>query len=203
MEGKLVSKEQQKVMLIVGLAYILPIILIDLGLVPFRARFYVLILAAIAIFAIAQLYRFSALELGFTKRHLGSSLKAIALPTLASALLMFIYYIMQGPRIDNSAYKWTFYLFFVGVSSPVQEFLYRGFLFGIFSRAKLAIWVQILLSTLLYSFVHLIYRDVPTLLSTFILGLFWGCHYAKYRNLYSIIVSHSVLGAIAILVGLV
>ncbi|NMG08994.1 type II CAAX endopeptidase family protein [Brasilonema sp. UFV-L1] len=203
MKGKLISKEQQKVILIVSLAYILPVLVIYLGLVPFSWRFYILILAAIAIFNIARLYRFSALELGFTKKYLVTSLFAIALPTLASALLMFIYYIMQGARIDNSAYKWTFYLFFVGVSSPVQEFLYRGFLFGIFSRAKLAIWVQILLSTLLYSFVHLIYRDVPTLLSTFILGMFWGCHYAKYRNLYSIIISHSLLGAIAILVGLV
>lgn len=203
MEGKLVSKEQQKVILIVSLAYILPVLLIYLGLVPFSWRFYILILAAIAILAIARLYRFSPLELGFTKKHLGTSLKAIALPTLASVLLMLIHYMMQGPRIDNSAYKWTFYLFFVGVSSPVQEFLYRGFLFGIFSRAKLAIWVQILLSTILYSFVHLIYRDVPTLLFTFIIGMFWGCHYAKYRNLHSIIISHSLFGAIAILVGLV
>jgi membrane protease YdiL (CAAX protease family) len=203
MEGKLVGKEQQKVILIVGLAYILPVLLIYLGLVPFRARFYILILAAIAILAIARLYRFSAVELGFTKQNLRSSLKAIALPTLASALLMFVYYMMQGARIDNSAYKWTFYLFFVGVSSPLQEFLYRGFLFGIFSRAKLAIWVQILLSTLLYSFVHLIYQDVPTLLFTFIVGMFWGCHYAKFRNLHSIILSHSLLGAMAILVGLV
>lgn len=203
MEGKLVSKEQQKVILIVGLAYILPVLLIYLGLVPFSWRFYILILAAVAILAIARLYRFSTVELGFTKQHLRSSLSAIALPTLASALLMFIYYMMQGSRIDNSAYTWPFYLFFVAVSSPLQEFLYRGFLFGIFSRAKLAIWLQILLSTLLYSFVHLIYQDVPTLLSTFLLGIFWGCHYAKYRNLHSIILSHSLLGAIAILVGLV
>ncbi len=203
MEDKLVGKERQKVMLIVGFAYILPILLIYLGLVPFSWRFYLLVLAAVAIFAIAQLYRLSALELGFTKQHLRTSLKAIALPTLASALLMLIYYFIQGPRIDNSAYQWTFYLFFVSVSSPVQEFLYRGFLFSIFSRAKLDIWLQIILSTLLYSFVHLIYQDVFTLLFTFIIGMLWGCHYVKYRNLYSIIISHSLLGVIAILVGLV
>lgn len=203
MEGKLVSKEQHKVMLIVSLAYILPVLVIYLGLVPFSWRFSILILAAVAILAIARLYRFSALELGFTQQHLGTSLKAIAIPTLASTLLMLIYYMMQGSRIDNSAYKWTFYLFFVGVSSPVQEFLYRGFLFSIFSRAKVSLWTQIILSTFLYSFVHLIYQDLPTLLSTFIFGMFWGYHYAKYRNLYSVIVSHSLLGAIAILIGLV
>jgi uncharacterized protein len=203
MEVKLIDRERQKVILIVSLGYILPVLLIYLGLIPFSWRFSILILAAVAILAIARLYRFSPRELGITKQNFSSSLSAIALPTLASALLMVVYYMLQGTRIDNSAYTWPFYLFFVAVSSPLQEFLYRGFLFGIFSRAKLGIWLQILLSTLLYSFVHLIYQDIPTLLSTFIFGLFWGCHYAKFRNLHSIIISHSVVGAIAILVGLV
>jgi len=91
----------------------------------------------------------------------------------------------------------------VGVSSPIQEFLYRGFLFAIFKRAKFPTWLQIILSTLLYSFVHLIYRDIPTLVFTLIIGMIWGWNYAKFLNLYSIIISHSLLGAIAILVGLV
>ncbi|NDJ18772.1 CPBP family intramembrane glutamic endopeptidase [Myxacorys almedinensis] len=198
-----VSKERQKVMLIVGFGYILPVLLVWLGFVPFSWRFYILILAAIAIVVFARLYQFSLIELGLTQQHLGSALKAIALPTLAFALIMFFYYAIQGSRLDNSAYKWAFYLFFIGVSSPIQEFLYRGFLFSIFSRAKLAVGLQILLSALLYSFVHLIYQDLPTVLLTLIIGLLWGCHYAKYRNLYSLIVSHSLLGAIAILVGLV
>ncbi|MBW4645588.1 MAG: hypothetical protein KME23_21810 [Goleter apudmare HA4340-LM2] len=97
-------------MLIIVLGYILPVLLIYLGLVPFTWRFYILIVAAVAILAIARLYRFSAVELGFTPQNFRNSLKA-------------------------------------------------------------------------------------------------GYHYTKYRslyrNLYSIIVSHSVLGAIAILVGLV
>lgn len=203
MQTKLVDKELQKVILIMIFGYILPALLIFLGLVPFSWRFYLLILATIAIFAIARLYRVSPIELGLTAQNLGKSLKAITPLTLVCALLMFLYYSIQGPRIDNSAYTWTFYLFFVLVSSPIQEFLYRGFLFSIFSRAKLGTWIQILLSSFLYSFVHLIYQDVPTLLSTFIMGIFWGYHYAKYRNLHSTIVSHSLLGAIAILVGLV
>ncbi len=203
MQIKFIDRERQKVILIVIFGYILPVLLVYLGLIPFSWRFYALIIATIAIFAIARLYRFSPGEVGLTNKNLGTSLKAIALPTLASALLMFLYYSMQGSRIDNSAYTWTFYLFFVFVSSPIQEFLYRGFLFSIFTRAKLVIWAQILLSALLYSFVHLIYRDVPTLLSTFVMGIFWGYHYAKYRNLHSIIISHSLQGAIAILVGLV
>jgi uncharacterized protein len=203
METQSVWQERQKVLLIVGFTYILPVLLIFLGLVPFSWRFAVLIISAMVILVIARLYRFSLVELGFTQKNLGTALKAISLGTLGVVLLMLIHYTLQGPRLDNSAYSWTFYLSFVGVSSPVQEFLYRGFLFSIFSKFKISEWLQILLSTLLYSFVHLIYRDLPTLVFTFIVGLLWGWHYAKFGNLYSIIISHSLLGAIAILVGLV
>jgi len=203
MENQQLYQERKKVILIVFFAYILPVLLVFLELIPFSWRFYVLILAAMVVVVIAYLYRFSLVELGFTGNNLGKSLKAIALPTLISAGLMFVYYLTHGSRLDNSAYQWIFYLFFVGVSSPIQEFLYRGFLFGIFKRAKFAPWLQIILSTLLYSFVHLIYRDIPTLVFTFIIGIYWGWNYAKFRNLYSIIISHSLLGAISILVGLV
>jgi uncharacterized protein len=197
------SQERLKVILIVGFGYILPVLLVCLDIVPFSWRFYVLILAAIAILVIARLYRFSSVELGLTRQNLGNSLKAIALPTLAFALLMFLYYSIQGPRIDNSSYGWTFYFFFIFVSSPIQEFLYRGFLFSVFSKAKFAIWLQIILSALLYSYLHLIYLDVPTILLTLTIGLLWGWHYAKYRNLYSVIISHSLLGVISILIGLI
>ncbi|NJO64383.1 MAG: CPBP family intramembrane metalloprotease [Richelia sp. RM2_1_2] len=203
MASNSINKERQKVLLIIIFAYILPVLLVYLRLVPFTWRFSLLIFAAVAIFAIARLYRFSPVELGFTKKHLGTSLKAIAVPTLGCALLMFLYYFLQGSRIDNSAYSWTFYLFFVAISSPVQEFLYRGFLFKLFTITKMRKWLQIILSAFLYSFVHLIYRDLTTLLSTFAIGIFWGYHYAKYRNLHSIVISHSLLGAIAILVGLI
>ncbi|MFB2981841.1 type II CAAX prenyl endopeptidase Rce1 family protein [Microseira sp. BLCC-F43] len=197
------AQERRKVLLIVSFGYIVPVVPICLGWVPFAWRFYLLILVAIAIFAIARLYRFSPQELGLTTQQLGNALKAIARPTLAFASVMLIYYAVQGARIDNSSYKCAFYLFFAIISSPIQEFLYRGFLFGIFARARLGVGWQILLSASLYSYIHLIYQDLPTLLLTLVMGLLWGCHYAKYRNLYSVILSHSLLGAIAILVGLV
>jgi uncharacterized protein len=197
------DKERLKVLLIVVLGFILPILMICLGVVPFAWRFHILILAVVLIWAIAQQYSLTLQELGLTHCRLERSLKAIALPTLASALLMLIYFALQGARLDNTAYQWKFYLFFVFVSSPAQELLYRGFLFSIFSRAKLGMGAQVLLSAMLYSFVHLIYQDIPTILITLLMGILWGYHYATYRNLYSVIISHSLLGAIAILVGLV
>lgn len=203
MKDQLILKEQLKVILIIVFVYILPVLLLFSGWCSFAWRFAILILINIIVILITRLYSFTLEELGITRNNLGKSIKAIALPTLVFSLLMLINYLIYGVRIDNSAYGLLFYLFFVIISSPLQEFLYRGFLFGIFNRAKFPDRLKILLSTLLYSFVHLIYRDIPTLLLTLLIGLFWSWHYNRFGNLYSVIISHSILGAIAILIGLV
>lgn len=203
MKYQWLSKEQQKVLLIVCFGYISPVLLVSFGFVPFSWRFYILLLAAIVVLIIARCYQFSLEELGLTQQRLGKSLNTIVPLTVVCGVCMGAYYLTQGARLDNSAYSWMFYLFFVSISAPVQELLYRGFLFGIFSRAKLPLWLQVLLSASLYSFVHLIYQDGLTLFLTFIMGLLWGYHYATYRNLHSIILSHALLGAIAVWIGLV
>jgi uncharacterized protein len=198
----MVINEWSKVILIITLVYILPVSLFFYDLVPFYWRFHALILVAATIASIGYLYRFSVVELGFTSSQLRSAAKAIAVPTLATAILMSFYHAQQGARLDNSAYSWPFYLFFVGLSVPLQEFLFRGFLFALLTRLKLATWGQVVLSALLYSFVHIIYRDLPTLIFTFLFGLAWSVYYARFRDIYSIIFSHGLLGSIAILLGL-
>jgi uncharacterized protein len=198
----MINNEYLKVILLINLVYILPVMLVLYDLFPFAWRFCTLIVVAAIIASIGYLYRFSAVELGFTSSQLRSAVKAIAVPTLATAILMIFYHHQQGARLDNSAYSWPFYLFFIGLSVPLQEFLFRGFLFALLTRLKLAVWGQVILSALLYSFVHIIYRDLPTLIFTFLFGLAWSVYYARFRNIYSIIFSHALLGSIAILLGL-
>ena len=112
-------------------------------------------------------------------------------------------FIVGWVRIDNSEIPWGFYLFFIFISSPSQEILYRGYLFNLLSEAGLNRLTSIGLSSILYSFVHLIYLDIPTLVITLIIGIFWGMNYEKYRNIYGVIFSHSILGSMAILAGII
>jgi uncharacterized protein len=198
----MVNNEWLKVIAIIGLFYVLPVVLFFYELVPFAWRFYVLIFVAVVIAMIARIYKFSAVDLGFINIQLRSAYTSIALPTFIIAILMIFYYYNNGARLDNSAYSWLFYLFFVGLSVPIQEFLFRGFLFALLTQVKVPIWGKILLSAVLYNLIHWIYREVPTITGTFLLGLVWGFYYARDKNLYSIIASHALLGSIAILLGL-
>jgi uncharacterized protein len=116
MQTQSVCQERHKVLLIVGFTYILPVVLIFLGLIPFSWRFAALTISAMVIVAIARLYRFSAVELGLTQKRLRNSLKAISFPNFGVTVLVLIHYITQGSRLDNSAYNWTFYVFIVSHS---------------------------------------------------------------------------------------
>ena len=87
--------------------------------------------------------------------------------------------------------------------SPIQEFLYRGALTSIFRRMNLSGSRNWIMSSLLYSFVHIIYRDFLTCLLTLTIGLIWYKKYEYNRSLIGVSLSHAVLGAITIFAGII
>ena len=192
-----------KLCLIILLIYISPVFLILTGLISFEYRFYVLEVATILVVLYSLLTNVRLNKLGFTRKKLRASIKHILPITLIFALPIVLTLIVGREIIDNSKIPWGFYLFFVFISSPSQEILYRGYLFHLLSEAGLNRLTSIGLSSILYSFVHLIYLDIPTLVITLIIGIFWGINYEKYRNIYGVIFSHSILGAMAILAGII
>ena len=192
-----------KVVLIIFILYILPVVLMLIKIIPFEYRFYVLEIATVSVFIYSMVSGVKFNQLGFTRRNFKASVLNVLPMTVLFSIPMILGYFLGWIRLDNSAIPWQFYLFFVFISSPSQEFLYRGFLFHIFSEVDLNKQWRITLSSVLYSFVHAIYLDIPTLVLTLIIGLFWGLNYDKFRNISSVILSHSILGAIAILVGLI
>ncbi len=193
-----------KTLLIIIVAFIVPVILILTNIISFDYRFYVLEISTIILFLYTRLTQISLNKLGFTTKNLKPSLIQLLPLTLGLSIFMLITYSLGWVRLpENFTITWKFYLFFVFISSPSQEFLYRGFLFWLFEDINIIPRNRIILSSVLYSFVHAIYWDLPTLIITLVIGLIWGQNYEKYRNLYSVIFSHSVLGAVAIMVGLI
>jgi len=63
--------------------------------------------------------------------------------------------------------------------------------------------LPIIASAVTYSFLHLFYNDLITIMVTFVAGLLWGWIYHKYPNFWGVALSHSVLGAVSIMVGLI
>ena len=97
----------------------------------------------------------------------------------------------------------SFYLFYIFISSPIQEFLYRGALTSILQQINFRKFSIILISSILYSLAHLGYKDLITCILTFLIGLLWHQKYLKTKNLAGVTISHAILGIITIFIGII
>jgi len=143
-------------------------------------------------------------DLGFRTDNLKGSLAVNgALSALLVAVLLCSY--AAGLIREPVPPEWgLFYPFYVFVSGPAQEFIYRSVLFSEMGAAGIrGALPQVLLSAVTYSFLHVIYNDAITLAVTLLMGVVWGLIYRRYPNFWGVALSHATLGAVSIAVGLV
>lgn len=186
------------------LGYYLPIYLVWSGVIPFAYRYHVLIgmTAIMAVYALVR--RHSWRDLGFRRDTLPTSLAwNIGLSVILAAALLVLYFagLIRQPTIPN----WNlFFIFYIFVSSPAQEFLFRSMVFAEMRAAGIRSGlVQVLLSAVTFCSLHVIYHDALTLGVTLFIGLIWGFIYYRAPNFFGVTLSHAVLGVISIAVGLV
>jgi hypothetical protein len=189
--------------LVLGL-YVVPVVLLLVDVIPFSLRFVVLLAMAGLLFVIERLRRRDWHELGFRKDNLRRSLRANTYLSVGFGLAIGLGAILHGFP-GSSIHGFTlFYPFYVLISSPSQEYLFRSVIFcemnrsGITGRRS-----QVLLSTAIYTFPHTIYHSASTVIVVAFIGLIWGAIYYRLPNWYGVALSHSVLGALSIAVGIV
>lgn len=189
-------------LLLVG--YYLPVTLVLIGVIPFEFRFQLLVMMTLGMAAYAAVRRRGARALGLRVDNLGPSLMMnLTLAVVLVGLMLVAYWagLIRKPTVPD----WRlFYVFYVFVSSPCQEFLYRSVLFAELQAAGVtkASW-QIAVTALTYCFLHVIYRDAITLGVTLAMGVVWGIIYRRAPSLWGVAVSHAVLGVTSIAVGLI
>lgn len=193
-----------RLVLVLVLAYYLPVFLLWFGIIPFRLRFHILVAMALLMSAYAACQHRGYRSLGLRADTLKGSLAWNGLLSVTLASVLLVLHIHGLPGRSPTTEPILFYVFYVLISSPCQEFLFRSSLFAEMNAAGVTspFW-QILLSAVTYSFLHVIYRDPITLAVTLLMGILWGVIYYRYPNLLGVTVSHAVLGAVSIIVGLV
>lgn len=83
------------------------------------------------------------------------------------------------------------------VGAPiVEELLFRGFLFSHLKNSALGVYGSIILTTILWTFIHFQY-DFSLLIVLFFLGLLLGYIRHKYNSIYLAIVIHAVHNLLA------
>ncbi|MDC0833602.1 CPBP family intramembrane metalloprotease [Geitlerinema sp. CS-897] len=176
---------------------------IVLHLIPFEFRFILLTAITPILFFLRPSAETKNIDLGLNSHNLSESIVAVMPLTLLMALPIFVIAAAIEPRYDNSELSIFFYIFYILISCPFQEFAYRGYLFTALDILSISRWSKIIVAAILYSFVHIVYRDNYILIFTFISGIIWNIHYEKYRNLVSVAVSHSILGVLTIILKLI
>lgn len=187
--------------LIIILIYVSVPILILFNQSLYNIKFYLLTIIGIIIYMLLKLFNISNRKLGITKNNLVNSLKRNLPLTL---LFVAIVIVSKLFHIDKYTPNETifFYIFYIFISCPIQEFLYRG-VFGYFEQNSKYNYLFIILSSLCYSFVHIIYKDFLTCILTFTIGIIWYLLYRKDYNLSGVVLSHITLGILTISLGII
>lgn len=183
--------------------YLLLPFLILIDIISFDFKFYALTIGGIIVFLLMKWYGYKNEDMGISKKNIFFSIKDVFPLTcilFICGILLFVFGKSQRFNINEDG---LFFLFYIFISCPLQEFLYRGALNSIFNSFKFSSITTIFISSLLYSYVHIIYHDFLTLFLTFSIGIIWHYLYRKTNNLCGVVFSHIVLGVVTILIGLI
>jgi membrane protease YdiL (CAAX protease family) len=186
------------------LAFYLPVILIWVNIIPFEYRFHILVAMAVIMAIYSFMAKYSLQDLGFRNDTLKASLLWNGGLSAFFVVLMYSLY-MAGLIREPTVPSWTlFYLFYVFISSPAQEFIYRSVMFAELDKANIKqSFPRIAISAVTFCFLHVIYNDWITLAVTIFMGVVWGVIYNKKPNFWGVTISHAILGVVSIATGLV
>lgn len=194
---------ETRLLTLIGLIYAGVPALMAAGLLPFEHRFTILVAMAAAFAALAFAMRLTPRALGITLAtrdgtlalHAGVTVLLVAGTLCAVAIAGRGGAAWPGPG---------FALFYLLVSCPAQEFLYRAFPHALLRR-KLAVGAAgyVAASTAAYTWMHVIYLDPVVLAFSAAAGLAWGTAYVLRPNLPLVSLSHTVAGLVAMWFGFI
>ena len=181
---------------------IIPILLLYFNVIPINMRLLMLLFVCVCIYAVVRNQKWSAKKLGVMALN-RKEIIAYTLFTIATVTgLFFIIHMMKKtPPIGQWWLDPTYVLFFIPVSF-LQEFAFRSFLFPLLRQVYSSPITVIAVNTILFTFLHIIYRPLGLSLSLSIAsGVAFAAIYYKYPNYWLISISHSILNFIAVLFG--
>jgi hypothetical protein len=150
------------------------------------------------------LRKFRWSDLGFRRDTLKQSL----MWNLGMSLLFLsLLYLLHNAGLIGKAtiHFWPlFFVFYILILTPAQEFFFRSFLFAEMGNFRYRRhWFIVVLSSLSFCFLHIIYQNPMMMLVTFFMGLVWSIIYYKYPNFWGVTLSHAMLGTAAFAFGLI
>lgn len=203
MESIPVMKTGQKEIFIqIFLIFILPIVLINLGIIPVQYRVLILvaIVTALVVLLLKEKWTWHTLGIG------NKTFKKYFLPYLLFTAISVVCVSFFSEKIgqEEIARWWTYKHFMYGffVVSLFQEVAYRAYLIPALAKLTSRPVIILLSNTLLFTFLHTIFPNpVFGLPLAFAGGIGFALMYMRFPNLPLIVLSHAVLNFTVVLYG--
>lgn len=167
-----------------------------------RGYFYIACL--ILIFPISRVIGLDKQKLGLTPKNFRVSLISLIIPVIISSLFLLLlsYYFPSlfsfSIRYPSKIQFFNKILFYVIISVPIQEIIFRGYFLNrlkIVSENKNFLTFS---SAILFSLVHLPFGSILVTLGSFFLGIFLAVNFLRFRNIYSLMIAHGLIGILLI-----
>lgn len=92
---------------------------------------------------------------------------------------------------------------FAAVTAGItEEFIFRGYMISRLSLFFKNKTLPVLISAVLFSAIHFGYKSISELIFSFLIGIIFGYHYQKYRNIKVLIIMHFLIDIMAMLPAL-
>lgn len=92
-------------------------------------------------------------------------------------------------------------IYFGAITAGItEEFIFRGYILSRLSVLLKNKHVAVIISALIFGFIHLGYKSLREFIFAVLLGLIFGYHYQKYRNIKVLVATHFMVDVIAFLV---
>lgn len=118
---------------------------------------------------------------------------------IVQLLLLAIFPWLWGrfrPLYLDIDYIWYFYI------TLFQEIIWRGFAFLLLEKLYPSQNKKsIIVSAILFAFMHIYFKSILIIVGSFLLGIYWGRNYVKYRSILGVSISHYFLGLVCIILN--
>jgi membrane protease YdiL (CAAX protease family) len=166
----------------------------------YQIRLLIYVLGFFYIFLVLKIIGFSQKQLGLTQENFLPSLKSIIPSTIFFFIIFFLIRLFQPSffglslHYDSIGPVFLRGFYYSIVSVPVQELIFRSYVINRLEQFFPNRYFLIGISALIFSLVHWPFGSLTMVIGTFILGTFLSANFLKYRNIFTPILIHSLVG---------
>ena len=182
--------------------YLMLPILICIGVIPWNMKFVALIVGAVMMYILMRILGNTHSDIGITRQRTIYSLKTVLPITIVLLIAAGLFLLLEKPRFSPTE-GIGFYVFYILISCPAQELLFRGILSRMLQELRLHRVLELGVAAALFGYAHIIYGDMLTVVVMSIVGLFWYRAYQRSSNLIGVTMSHVILGVMTIALGII